>query len=132
MKKILIIPVFALFAIIPSLSFGQTAKKKTTKTAKTTAPAKTAVATPADIAEGKALLSKSDCLTCHTLDTKLIGPAYKNVAIKYPASADSYEQLAGKIIRGGAGVWGQVPMSPHSSLSMNEAKQMVKYILSIH
>jgi cytochrome c len=132
MKKILIILVFALFAITPGLSFGQTTKKKTTKTAKTTAPAKASVATSAEIAEGKALISKSDCMTCHTLDTKVIGPAYKNVAVKYPDNAESYDQLAGKIIKGGAGVWGQIPMSPHSSLSVSDAKKMVKYILSLH
>ncbi|MNR15948.1 Cytochrome c-552 precursor [compost metagenome] len=71
-------------------------------------------------------------MTCHTVDTKIIGPAYKNVAVKYPDNAENYDQLAGKIIKGGAGVWGQIPMSPHSSLSVSDAKKMVKYILSLH
>jgi cytochrome c len=130
MKKKLIIPVIAFFAIAPNLSFGQNTKKKIP--VRTVSSAKTVATTPADIADGKALIAKSDCLACHKLDTKLVGPAYNNVAKKYPATADNYEQLANKIIKGGAGVWGQVPMSPHASLSVNDAKKMTKYILSLH
>lgn len=132
MKKILIIPVIAFFAIVPHLSFGQTSKKKTTTSVKKVSSTKTTAATPAEIAEGKALVAKSDCLACHKLDIKLVGPAYNNVAKRYPATAENYEILANKIIKGGVGVWGQVPMSPHASLAVNDAKKMAKYILSLH
>ncbi|MDB5120152.1 MAG: cytochrome [Sphingobacteriales bacterium] len=79
--------------------------------------------------KGKALIAKSDCLGCHKLDEKLVGPAYKAVAEKY-TSAD-IDKLAGKIIAGGAGNWGEVPMSPHPAISKDDAKEMVKYILSL-
>ena len=132
MKRILIIPAIAFFALTPSLGFSQTTKKKTSSGVKISTSSAKTTATPAEIAEGKALVAKSDCLACHKIDTKLVGPAYKNIAVKYPAIAENYDQLAHKIIKGGAGVWGQVPMSPHSSLSLNDAKKMTKYILSIH
>ncbi len=128
----MITSLIALFAIAPNLSFGQKAKKKLVKSAKTTAPAKPATGSLSkEIVEGKALLTKSDCLACHKLDVKLVGPAYNNVAQKYPATPGNYEQLAAKIIRGGAGVWGEVAMAPHSTLPMADAKKMVKYILSL-
>jgi len=82
-----------------------------------------------DTEKGKALIAKSDCLGCHKIDEKLVGPAYKAVAAKY-TSAD-IDMLAGKIISGGAGNWGEIPMSPHASLSKADAQEMVKYILSL-
>lgn len=104
------------------------------QTKKGTAPAKkpVAVASPAaEIAAGKALLQKSDCTACHKQDVKLIGPAFLDIAKKYPATEANYLLLAGKIINGGSGVWGQIPMSPHPSVSQSDAKKMVKYILSL-
>lgn len=80
---------------------------------------------------GEALLKKSDCLACHNVSQKIVGPAYKNVAAKYPATDENIEMLADKIINGGSGVWGAVPMSPHPALSKADAKEMVKYILSL-
>lgn len=85
----------------------------------------------ADIAMGKALFLKSDCLTCHKLDTKVVGPAYYDVAKKYPATDANYEMLAGKVISGGSGVWGQVAMAPHPTLTHDDAKKIVEYILSL-
>lgn len=81
--------------------------------------------------KGKELIAKSDCLTCHQVDVKLLGPAYQEVAAKYPATDENIELLAGKIIKGGAGNWGDIPMAPHPSISENDAKEMVKYILSL-
>ena len=104
------------------------------QTKKGTAPAKKPVAvaaTAAEIAAGKALLQKSDCTTCHRPDVKLIGPAFIEIAKKYPATEANYQLLAGKIINGGSGVWGQIPMSPHPAVSQSDAKKMVKYILSL-
>jgi cytochrome c len=81
--------------------------------------------------KGEELITKSDCLTCHKVDVKLLGPAYQEVAAKYPATDENIELLAGKIIKGGAGNWGDIPMAPHPSISENDAKEMVKYILSL-
>lgn len=92
------------------------------------APKKGAVS---EITEGKNLIAKSDCLTCHKLDVKLIGPAYKDVAAKYPANNENYNLLAKKIISGGSGTWGEVPMSPHPTISETDAKKMAKYILTV-
>jgi cytochrome c len=84
-----------------------------------------------DIKRGEALIAKSDCFACHKVDAKLLGPSYKDVAAKYPDNAGTIAQLAGKIKNGGSGVWGAIPMSPHPTLSDDDAKAMVKYILSL-
>lgn len=101
------------------------------------AAAKPAVAKPAaadggvDIKKGEALISKSDCFACHKVDVKVLGPSYKDVAAKYPNNAATISQLVEKIKKGGSGVWGAIPMSPHPALSDDDAKAMVKYILSL-
>jgi len=77
------------------------------------------------------LIGKSDCLTCHTIDEKKIGPPYREVANKYVADEQTKNLLAEKIIKGGSGVWGQVPMTPHPTISQEDAKVMVSYILSL-
>ncbi|MGV3639110.1 MAG: c-type cytochrome [Adhaeribacter sp.] len=85
----------------------------------------------ADFTKGKNLIAKSDCLACHKDDAKLVGPAYIDVANKYEATDANIAKLADKIVKGGAGAWGQIPMSPHPSLAQADAKEMVKYILSL-
>lgn len=85
----------------------------------------------ASIAEGKALIEGTDCMTCHKTDEKLIGPSYLEIAAKYDNSPENLELLAGKIIDGGSGVWGSVPMSAHPGMSRDNAKKMVEYILSL-
>ncbi|MCW3082357.1 MAG: cytochrome c class [Segetibacter sp.] len=116
-------------------SFSQTkqpAKKTTTKTVTTkTTTSGNNNASKADIEAGKNLISKSDCLACHQLKVKVVGPAYSAVAAKYPATDANIDKLAGKIIKGGAGAWGQIPMSPHPQIAEADAKKMVKYILSL-
>lgn len=84
-----------------------------------------------DIEDGKGLVSKSDCMACHKLDIKIVGPAYIDVAKKYKPTDANIEYLADKIIKGGAGVWGEIPMSPHPGVSADDAKKMAKYVLSI-
>ncbi len=79
--------------------------------------------------EGLKLIEGTDCLTCHKVDSKLIGPSYQEVAAKY-SDAD-LDMLAQKIIDGGKGNWGEIPMTPHAGLSKENARQMVKYILSL-
>jgi len=100
----------------------------TTTTATTTASSST---TTVSDTTGKALIAKNDCLTCHKLDQKIVGPAYQDVANKYTASPDVIDTLANKVIKGGSGNWGSVPMSPHPDLSMDDAREMIKYILSL-
>jgi len=81
--------------------------------------------------KGKQLIEKSDCLGCHAENSKVVGPSYVDVAAKYPVSELNVDELADKIIRGGNGVWGEVPMTPHPNLSKDDAKEMVNYILSL-
>ena len=63
---------------------------------------------------GLEFINASDCRTCHADDTKLIGPAYKDVAAKYENTEQNRKMLAEKIIKGGQGVWGEIPMAPHA------------------
>jgi cytochrome c len=80
---------------------------------------------------GAQLIAKSDCSTCHKEQEKLIGPAFVDVAKKYTSSAAVVDTLANKIIKGGSGNWGTVPMGAHPSISMDDARSIVKYILSL-
>lgn len=83
----------------------------------------------ADAGNGKALIEASDCRTCHQDKAKVIGPAYADVAKKYTES--DVAMLAEKIIKGGKGNWGEIPMTAHPNISQADAEAMVKYILSI-
>ncbi|SDI40166.1 cytochrome c [Chryseobacterium taeanense] len=76
---------------------------------------------------GEQLVGSLDCSGCHSLSEKMIGPSYQEIAGKY--SDKDIELLASKIIEGGSGVWGNVPMTPHTQVSKEEAKKMVEYIL---
>jgi cytochrome c len=89
-------------------------------------------ATAPEIEDGKALISKSDCLACHKIDTKLVGPAYIAVAEKYPQDQNTVNTLSQKIVSGGSGVWGPVPMAPHPAITLADANKMVKYILTLN
>ncbi len=82
-----------------------------------------------DYQKGLDLVVKSDCFTCHKLNEKFTGPTYKDVANKYENTDANVALLADKIRNGGTGVWGQIPMIPHASISEADARQMVKYIL---
>jgi cytochrome c len=75
------------------------------------------------------IISKSDCNTCHKIDEKNIGPPWREVANKYAGQSDAVEYLAKKIIDGGSGVWGQVPMAPHAAMSKEDAETLAKYVL---
>ena len=80
--------------------------------------------------DGLALISKDNCLTCHKVDEKLTGPAYRDVANKYAGLPDTIvTHLAKKVISGGSGVWGEILMTPHPALSQSDAEKMVRYIL---
>lgn len=77
------------------------------------------------------LAQKKNCMACHAVDKKLVGPAFKDVATKYAKDKGAAATLASKIIKGGAGVWGPVPMPANSQVSEAEAKQLVSWILSV-
>ncbi|MNJ98922.1 Cytochrome c-552 precursor [compost metagenome] len=85
-----------------------------------------------DVEAGKLLISKSDCFACHKADAKLVGPSYADIAKKYKATDANVTQLSGKVIKGGSGVWGAIPMAGHPNVSQADAKKMVKYILSLN
>ena len=102
----------------------------TVATATTTAQTKPPVSKE-DIQKGMTLLANSDCLTCHKLNEKVIGPAYKEVAKKYANTPANIKMLAGKILKGGSGNWGAIPMTAHATLSQADAELMVKYIMSL-
>ena len=120
----------ALMALIAACGGGtSTDASKDTSSATTTAPATTDVSANPDYKAGLALIAKSDCLTCHKVAEKLIGPAYQDVANKYAGQDTAIAYLSKKIIAGGSGVWGSVPMAAHAQLAQADVEQMVKYIL---
>jgi cytochrome c len=88
-------------------------------------------ASAASSAKGAQLMASSDCNSCHKEKDKLVGPAFSDIAHKYPSTDANISMLADKVIKGGKGNWGDVPMTPHPALAVNDAKEMVKYILSV-
>src|SRR2546421_1307519 len=82
-------------------------------------------------ADAQQLLKEKACLSCHTLDNKLVGPAYKEVAAKYKSRKDAEAYLAKKIKEGSTGVWGAVPMPPNGTVADDEARTLAKYILTV-
>ena len=78
----------------------------------------------------QALAQAKGCMACHQVATKVVGPAYKDVAAKYKDQADAAEMLAGKVKAGGVGAWGQVPMPPQPTLADDELKALVAWVLA--
>jgi cytochrome c len=87
------------------------------------------VSTP--VAAQEELAKKNNCLVCHSVDKKVVGPAYKDVAAKYRNDKTAEAKLVDKVKKGGVGVWGQVPMPPNSTVSDADVKALVKWILSL-
>lgn len=88
-----------------------------------------AVSTPA-LADLK-LATAKNCMACHAIDKKLVGPAYKDVAAKYAGQKDAADKLAAKVMKGGAGVWGPVPMPANTQVTPDEAKKLVAWVLTL-
>jgi len=136
-KKLVVV----LSAAVLMAACGNSGETKPADTKDTTSSASTpATAAPSTAASDKGLelIGASDCTTCHRLNKASsgasIGPAYDEVAAKYSAAnaADStVNRLVKKIISGGSGVWGTVPMTPHPSVPEADVKAMVKYILAL-
>lgn len=80
---------------------------------------------------GKALMEQSDCRSCHNLTEKSVGPSLMNIADKYAQDASAVKHLAGKVIKGGSGVWGDLVMAPHPQLTTDDTEKMIQYILSL-
>lgn len=76
------------------------------------------------------LAKKKNCMACHAVEQKVIGPSYKDVAAKYAGDATAVAKLAEKIQKGGAGVWGQIPMPANPQVSAAEAKTLAAWVLS--
>lgn len=79
----------------------------------------------------QALATSKNCMACHAVDKKVVGPAYKDVAAKYAKQKDAADMLAAKIIKGGSGVWGPVPMPANAQVSPAEAKKLASWILTL-
>ncbi len=79
----------------------------------------------------QALATAKNCMACHAADKKLVGPSYKEVAAKYAGDKAAVDKLAAKIQKGGAGVWGPVPMPANAQVNEAEAKKLAAWVLSV-
>ena len=79
--------------------------------------------------KGVEIVANSDCKTCHMIEEKNVGPAWRDVANKYADSTNAVAYLSHKIINGGSGVWGQVPMAAHPTMSQEDAETLAKFVL---
>ena len=76
------------------------------------------------------LATKKNCMACHAVDKKLVGPSYKEVSAKYAGQKDAVDKLTQKVLKGGSGVWGAVPMPANAQVTPEEAKQLVEWVLT--
>jgi len=79
----------------------------------------------------EALAKKYNCLACHQVDKKVVGPAYKDIAKKYKGQAGAQAKLAEKVKKGGSGVWGPVPMPPNAAVPDADVKKLVDWIMKM-
>lgn len=87
--------------------------------------------TEQNVLANEELAKSKNCLACHSVDAKIIGPAYKDVATKYKGVEGAAEELEANVKSGGAGVWGDVPMPPNAAVSDEDIKTLVSWILSL-
>lgn len=90
-----------------------------------------AASAPAFAADATALAKSKNCLSCHSVDKKVVGPAYKDVAKKFAGNKDAEAQLIKAVMEGSKGVWGPIPMPANKNVNQAEAKQLVDWILSL-
>ncbi len=90
-----------------------------------------ALSTDSATAEGARLIAANDCLTCHQVDKKTIGPSYVEIAERYENNAGNVSNLIHSIVHGSKGKWGEQQMTPHPNLDQQDAAEMVNYILSL-
>ena len=91
----------------------------------------TATTLVAPVLADQALATAKNCMACHAIDKKLVGPAYKEVAAKYAGQKDAVDKLAAKIVKGGSGVWGPVPMPANTQVTEAEAKKLAAWVLTM-
>ena len=130
-----------IFALLVASLFTACSSENTTKNVdtptvqippdKTVDSANVSKVTEEPLAEGAKLMKGTDCYSCHNEDANLVGPSFKKIAEKYSNSKNANALLIEKIIKGGQGVWGQVPMQAHPTLAKDDAAKMVIYILSL-
>ena len=125
MKKVL----GTIVVVVAIMACGGFKENKTADGAATASTSTSSLSDNPDYQKGVALVGKSDCLTCHKVNEKNIGPAYKDVAAKYENTDANVKMLAEKIIKGGSGNWGAIPMTPHPALSQEDAEALAKYVL---
>ena len=101
------------------------------KTLITLALSTTALLSVAPAFADQALATSKNCMACHAIDKKLVGPAYKDVAAKYKGDKTAVDKLAAKVMKGGSGVWGAVPMPANAQVNEAEAKKLVTWILTL-
>jgi cytochrome c len=125
MKKVL----GTIVVVVAIMACGGNKENKTADGAVSASTSTSSLSDNPDYQKGVALVGKSDCLTCHKVNEKNIGPAYKDVAAKYENTDANVKMLAEKIIKGGSGNWGAIPMTPHPALSQDDAEALAKYVL---
>lgn len=84
-----------------------------------------------DMAGAEAMMKKDGCAACHSVDKKVIGPSYQEVAAKYKGDKDAAAKLIKKVKEGGSGVWGQIPMPPNAAAPDADVKALVDWILTL-
>ncbi len=89
------------------------------------------VVTVAPAMADQALATSKNCMSCHAVNKKLVGPSYKDVASKYAGQKDAVDKLAAKIMKGGSGVWGPVPMPANPQVNDADAKKLAAWVLSL-
>jgi cytochrome c len=100
------------------------------RTALALAVAGIVVAAPLPAVASEALAKKHNCLACHQVDKKVVGPSYKEVAAKYAKDTGAQAKLVEKVKKGGVGAWGQVPMPPNAAVPDADVQALVKWVLS--
>ena len=88
-----------------------------------------AASVAAPVFADQALATSKNCMACHAVDKKLVGPSYKDVATKYAGDKSAVDKLASKIMKGGSGVWGAVPMPANAQVNEAEAKKLAAWIM---
>jgi cytochrome c len=84
----------------------------------------------APVVADEVMAKAKNCMACHAVDKKLVGPSYKDVAAKYGKDGGAVDKLAAKIQKGGSGAWGAVPMPPNANVNPDEAKALATWIMS--
>jgi len=129
MKKTILM--MAVLSVLAACGGGDKEKNTTSSETKTESPAGDLSSNPI-YQKAVKIIANSDCTTCHHIEDKLVGPAWRDVAKKYAGQDTAVQYLAAKIKAGGSGVWGQVPMAPHATMSDEDAKTLAEYVMLLN